>query len=163
MCINFQVTKTQKYKLRSKNINVKLIEKSDNRGMSRAVWDTLYMHVHWRPGFREGWKMMDLSRRPETLWSQFHGGCREREVMVFARAKVAFFPECEKMTRKASRTCVKIKHPVFLSCGLSRILRLAKTSPSLASSHFKKKEERKREKKVSYASTTFYDFRLSRS
>lgn len=41
--------------------------------------------------------------------------------MALARAKVAFFPESEKMTRKAGRPCVKIKRPVFLSRALSRI------------------------------------------
>lgn len=38
-----------------------------------------------------------------------------------SRAKVAFLPESEKMTRKAGRPCVKIKRPVFLPGALSRI------------------------------------------
>lgn len=101
------------------------------------------MRMHRRPGFREGWKMMDLPRRSETLWSQFHGGCGEREVMVFARAKVAFFPESEKMTRKADRSCVKIKCPVFLPVGSLAYYNSRKLQSRLL---FQKENEKKRDR-----------------
>lgn len=62
--------------------------------------------------------------------------------MVFARTKVAFLPESEKMTRKAGRTCVKIKHLVFLRRALSHIT--ARENFGVGS-HFKKKKKKRKE------------------
>lgn len=131
-------------------------DKSKNlRSILRYVtlWTPCIWGKHRRLDFHEGWKMMDLPRRPETLWSQFHGGCREREVMAFARAKVAFFPESEKMTRKAGRSCVKIKRPVFLPWALSRITTLAKNFR--ADYYFKKKNRTRRQRTYVPRTMTF--------
>lgn len=72
--------------------------------------------VYWRPGFREGWKMMDLPAVRRLFEVNFTVDVGN-EKSWRSRAKVAFFPESEKMTRKTGRPCVKIKRPVFLPWG----------------------------------------------
>lgn len=71
--------------------------------------------------------------------------------MAFARAKVAFFPESEKMTRKAGRSCMKIKCPVFLPWALSRIT----TRENFGADYYFKKKKRTRRQNLPSPTMTF--------
>ena len=72
--------------------------------------------------------------------------------MMFARAKVAFLQESEKMTRKAGCTCVKIKRLVFLQRALLYLAYSARKNFGVGSPNFKEKEKKRKEKEkeISY-------------